>query len=599
MKSALKKVLSLMLVAMLLVSAIPFQASALAEVGAEQPSAGDITGAPAPQPNDTLLEGVGEDDSTKKTPEDQAANAPAPQSNDTLLEGKAPEGRAMENGTTKEVTVYLNNDGGTVYTTRPDATIEELVTKVLGSNYSAKFYVTVSTSEKELGENFKNEQVGTASYIKIKADQWNIDITVTIEGGASGTVKKLIDSDVILNDQLLKDAGVNVPSDKKVFGWKVKNENKDIGQSVKAEWGLEVIAVLIDSNQPTPTPTPTSGTVQFVVKVDGKIQTVNGVQEQAVTPSQGNSVVVKNLLKYYFDKDWESKYTFSHYWIKGETGKTHDGAAVLNDQITVGNTIHVALTTKGGTGTTPGTTPGTVYTLQFFNTSGQLIGSREINKGEKLAVVYAESYAKSAIPSGYTFAGWKTSKNSGTLYSNQDVANMAVNGNMAFYAVATKNDSTTTPTTGSNKFPYKVYLHIYLNNKVDEPARNVNITDGIAVDGVVNKAEVEGVVKQYYSAKNSDGIKYDGLYMARGNWVSNFANDLKKYDQITGILDMRQESEVHINVMVTNANAKSTSNNNSTNPKTGDSIVMTVSALGITASALAAAYYVSKKRMAK
>lgn len=150
----------------------------------------------------------------------------------------------------------------------------------------------------------------------------------------------------------------------------------------------------------------------------------------------------------------------------------------------------------------------------------------------------------------------------------------------------------------TNKFPYKVYLHIYRDNKVDEPARTIDITNGIALDGKVTLDEVKSVVKNYYTAKTSDGIGYDGMYLARGNWVSNFVTDSQKYSTIEDTNDMRQTAEVHINVMITNANAKSSSSStaDSTNPKTGDNIYMMVTVMGLSAAALAAVYYVSKKR---
>lgn len=148
----------------------------------------------------------------------------------------------------------------------------------------------------------------------------------------------------------------------------------------------------------------------------------------------------------------------------------------------------------------------------------------------------------------------------------------------------------------NNKFPYKVYLHIFKDNKIDDPAKTINITEGIALDGKVTLDEVKTVVKNYYTAKTSDGIKYDGMYLAEGNWVGNFVNDTKKYDTISDTNEMRKTREVHINVMITNANAKSSEKADTTNPKTGDMIMVPVIFMLVSGAAIAGVYFYNKKR---
>ena len=151
----------------------------------------------------------------------------------------------------------------------------------------------------------------------------------------------------------------------------------------------------------------------------------------------------------------------------------------------------------------------------------------------------------------------------------------------------------------NNKFPYKVYLHIFKDNKIDEPNKTINITEGIALDGKVTLDEVKSVVKNYYTAKTSDGIKYDGMYLAEGNWVGNFVNDTQKYSTIQDTNEMRKTREVHINVMITNANAKSSETADTSNPKTGDTIFVPVIFMVVSGTAIAAAYIYSKKRVVK
>lgn len=165
----------------------------------------------------------------------------------------------------------------------------------------------------------------------------------------------------------------------------------------------------------------------------------------------------------------------------------------------------------------------------------------------------------------------------------------------------TSGSSSSSGSTTTNKFPYNVYLNIYKGTTVGTPAKTINITSGIALDGKVTLAEVKSLVLNYYTANTSAGITFDGLYLAKGNWVSNYVYD-QKYDEFNDINTLRQIDTVYINVMIDNCTAKTTSTStaDSSNPKTGDSIFMPVAVLGISASALATAFFfANKKRLAK
>lgn len=188
--------------------------------------------------------------------------------------------------------------------------------------------------------------------------------------------------------------------------------------------------------------------------------------------------------------------------------------------------------------------------------------------------------------------GGSSSNNSGSSNTNNGTSQNLGNGGTGIV-----NGSNT----DRNRFPYDVVLHIYQNNKVDEPVKNIVINDSLAADGTVSLSEVKTEVMKYFSAKTSAGIGYAGLYYARGNWVKDYATYNGEYDAITGIDSMRQVSQVDINVMITNATAKTTSTAkaDSSNPKTGDTIFVPVMVMGLTASALAAAYVFGKKRIAR
>lgn len=163
---------------------------------------------------------------------------------------------------------------------------------------------------------------------------------------------------------------------------------------------------------------------------------------------------------------------------------------------------------------------------------------------------------------------------------------------------STGSGSTGSGSTGSNKFPYPVYLNIYKDTLVGSPDKRVEITKGAALDGIVTLSEVKNVVKNYYTAKDSDGISYDGLYIAEGNWVSDYVDDTAKHDSIDAGT-MRQTGTVYINVMIGNAKVKSTATADASNPKTGDAIFVPMMVMGLTGTALAAAYVFGKKRFAR
>lgn len=150
----------------------------------------------------------------------------------------------------------------------------------------------------------------------------------------------------------------------------------------------------------------------------------------------------------------------------------------------------------------------------------------------------------------------------------------------------------------TNKFPYKVYLHVYLNNNIGEPDRNINITNTLATDGVVSMSEVKNLIPDYYKAKNSNGIGYDGLYLAKGNWVKDYVTDANKYEKLNDVDVRTGEEYVHINVMITNATAKTSSTADTSNPKTGDAIFMTITVMGLSAAALTGLFFYDKKRKA-
>lgn len=141
----------------------------------------------------------------------------------------------------------------------------------------------------------------------------------------------------------------------------------------------------------------------------------------------------------------------------------------------------------------------------------------------------------------------------------------------------------------------KVMLHVFLNGNTSTVYASYNITGDLAQDYTVSYDEVKSYLMNRYKAKTDAGLDLDGLYYVTGNWVGNYFQDNKA--RFIEDLDMKLENGyVHINVMLNNATAKTSSNADTSNPKTGDDIYMAVTVMGLSAAALCAVYYISKKR---
>ena len=560
MKTAMKKLLSLMLVAVLLVSAVPFQASA------------EVLG----DSGDDLI---------------------VDQSNDDIIDPQTVTPGASTYDVPYKITGAVQKTGSVKV--QPTSTLPQALASVLPANYAKTYWVNWYKNETKGEENW---QVGTnATSIGAELTVKQLDVSVSIEGVGTGSVKALITDTLTLNEALVNTAGLQVPAGKKIINWTVNCNAKSTGTKISVDYNLTIVAILGDSNTNTDGGSNNGGsnnggsntatTVAFVVKVDGNTQTVNGSQTQYVTPSEGKDyVVVSNLIKYYFDKNWTAKYDFSHYWISGEGNTTHKGDNALNDQISVGKEIHVALTTKG--------TTTTQYTVKFFNANSSLVKSYKVNKGESVSLGYVETAASAATPSGYTFLGWKPEgSTTATYYSNEYIAGRTIDKDTNFYAVIKKNTTNDDDNGSSGKFPYSVYLHIYAKGNVSTPIKTVTLDSWTCVkDGVVTLDELKEVVKSFYTAKNDDGIGYDGIYYSTSSTKTDYVNDTNKTARISNLDELRKEGYVHLNVWIDNYKAKTSSTADSSNPKTGDTIIMTVTVMGLSTAALAAVYYISKKR---
>lgn len=356
------------------------------------------------------------------------------------------------------------------------------------------------------------------------------------------------------------------------------------------EVGQSVTVRVTKDEETTPTEKPTEAPVEnklirFQIKFD---KSDDVTYTKIATPENGESAVIANLLTYWFGADWSKTYKFEHAYSSNKKETYTD----INTTVYVDDTITIRLSTIKSDSTPEA---GTVR-VTFYGTDGKAVSTYNVTSGSKIdSKKVSDAQSKADIKTGYTFKGWKID-NDGKLYTSAQVADLVIKGNVDFYAQLEK-DSTTT----NNKFPHEVYLQIYKDTKLSAPDKTIKISDGIAVDGVVSMKEVQSVVKNYYTAKNSDGIQYDGLYLAEGNFAGNYVTDSGKQDSFDDINARRQERNVHINVMITNANAKSNTNEKAdkTNPKTGDMIFIPVIFMVVSGAAIAGVYFYNKKRNAR
>ncbi len=308
-------------------------------------------------------------------------------------------------------------------------------------------------------------------------------------------------------------------------------------------------------------------------------------REFQVEPVNGKSSVIGDILSYRWMGNWKDSYEF----VTAKSDEKGNNLS-LSTTINAGDTLTV--TVKAKSGSTP--EAGTVR-VTFYGTDGKAVSTYNVTSGSSIdSKKVSDAQSKADNKTGYTFKGWKID-NKGDLYTSAQVAKLVIKGNVDFYAQLEKNSTT------NNKFPHEVYLQIYKDTKLSAPDKTIKISDGIAVDGVVSMKEVQSVVKNYYTAKNSDGIQYDGLYLAEGNFAGNYVTDSGKQDSFDDINARRQERNVHINVMITNANAKSNTNEKAdkTNPKTGDMIFIPVIFMVVSGAAIAGVYFYNKKRNAR
>ena len=245
-----------------------------------------------------------------------------------------------------------------------------------------------------------------------------------------------------------------------------------------------------------------------------------------------------------------------------------------------------------------------------LNVDGKHVDSKTVSvpagtvMDEGTVKLYAEKHLYGAyFGNGYTYEG---------CYDFGGKA--GVNGYIGAGIMFKTKSSGTTPSTpstpsnpgvsGSNQSGYHklsgtVTLRIQMKGSTHY--KDIAIKDGIAADGAVNMKEVRNVVNYYYNAiDGDDGILIDGIYIddsVYSLWMS-YVHD-SKYNTVEGLYEAAyQNNDVRLTVVIDNAKLASNSSSkaDSSNPKTGDMIMAPVAIMTVSASLLAVAFYMNKKR---
>ncbi len=534
MKNAMKKLLSLVLVAMLLVSVLPLGAMAAS---------------------------------------DYDVHVVVKDSNDVeLVSPKDYHETAGRNATALEYLNDMKSDWSTSYT------VVRYWFKEAGAQ-----------SGREVDAAYEVAKSGNLT-IKLQHKPVTLKLDVYFNGTYSTTVTKEVPygSTVVLNDALAAEAGYGS------YNTDVRTTSLAEGQSFVAGDSVPDVQIFVvpDNNNESGSTNNSNNTTTTKQPITLQIKNGEGSSYSVVktitqTPS-GDSAKVSDMLYHWYgnkSNDWQNSYTFTKAWSSAQQKDVgYEGS------IAAGDTVTVILTPKS-TPTTP-TNPTTPPATGTTGNISLIVKVNDVTKVQKFVTKQSDTVnnllkdnLSSDWASKYTFNGFKVEGEPYT-YGNPD---------STVYAGQTV---TVSLSGGTSKYnTCKVRLHVFLNGKVSEEARTFDITS-MASDTVISLKEVSNFLLNYYTATTSTGIKFDGLYKAEGAWLGKFVQD-KRLDSIEDVDDLLEAGHVDINIMLDNAKAKTSSTADSSNPKTGDAIFAPVAVLTLSTAALAAVYFISKKRVVR
>ena len=375
---------------------------------------------------------------------------------------------------------------------------------------------------------------------------------------------------------------------------------------------LMLVAVLLVSAVPMMA-SADSGPILVEVYVGDVSDTTTYKDTLEVNPANGQSSVVQDIIQHYVQDFFQDNGIKVDSYAGAYNKSTKQGLEP-SDTVKAGETLVIRYTAPAQTTppttapTTPPTTAPTtpeaekpINVVLKVNDSDNVVATGSVEPAKYDGYVYVKDLLtyrwNSDWQNAYNFShawvdgrgelGKDAKVNSGeTVYIMLDSKNTSGNGG-----------SGSGSGSGIDGAYNSVFLHIYSYGSVKSAIKDIKLDTWSCVkDGVLSLREMSDVVKTYYSAKNSDGITIKGFYLTKDDMVA-VKNDTSK---ISNLEDMRREDEVHLYITIDNYTTKSSSSSNadSSNPKTGDSIYTAVAVMGLSVTALAAVYFINKKRIA-
>ncbi len=134
-----------------------------------------------------------------------------------------------------------------------------------------------------------------------------------------------------------------------------------------------------------------------------------------------------------------------------------------------------------------------------------------------------------------------------------------------------------------------VYLEIYVNGDTDDLVRRVKM-NSYAKDGWIDRDEVKEVVAKHVVAKNGYSLKYEGIFDEEDWWW--YCKDPETDGSYKVKVDNWDDHYVY--VMVKNVKKAVA---DSSNPKTGDNIMIAATTMALAGAALVAAVELKKRKM--
>ena len=187
------------------------------------------------------------------------------------------------------------------------------------------------------------------------------------------------------------------------------------------------------------------------------------------------------------------------------------------------------------------------------------------------ALAAAESMGYYEVPTrdGYTMAGYSFDKECNNDVNRDD----AINEDMTIYCEWEKSYIT---------------LRVYTNGDTRYPDKTFDLS-AYAKDGKITQAEVENLLDSKYSAKSGYTLAYYGLFTDK-TW------DNGKYDNDDAVSNVKVNAfgKTTIYVMVKNVKKAVA---DSSNPKTGDNIMIAVGTMALSAAALVSIIELKKRKM--